>query len=115
MRWPSSARSSKRATRRVGSSVTSRAPLRGRANTMNDQHPSSGAPVLLVAGGTRGIGAAIVARARARGARVAYCGRSVPESGDVDGSMCGRNLLALRADIAREDDVDRVFEQTLAA
>jgi len=82
---------------------------------MNDQHPSSGAPVLLVAGGTRGIGAAIVARARARGARVAYCGRSVPESGDVDGSMCGRNLLALRADIAREDDVDRVFEQTLAA
>jgi 3-oxoacyl-[acyl-carrier protein] reductase len=83
---------------------------------MNEQRPSSGAPVLLVAGGTRGIGAAVVARARASGARVAYCGRSVPESGDVDASMSERrDLLALRADVAREDDVDRVFERTLAA
>ena len=64
--------------------------------------------VVVVTGGTRGIGRAIVLEALARSARLAYCGRTV--DGEVpDGAM------ALAADVAREADVEALFDRTVEA
>ncbi|MET0556488.1 MAG: SDR family oxidoreductase [Vicinamibacteria bacterium] len=60
---------------------------------------------VLVTGGSRGIGRAIVRGALARGARVAYCSR-----GDAaEEPAAGDRVLAVRADVSREEDVHGFF------
>jgi len=63
--------------------------------------------VVVVTGGTRGIGRAVVDAALARGARVAMCGRGAPEeAGD-------ERLLSVQADVASEPDVERLFDRVI--
>lgn len=76
--------------------------------------------VLLVTGGSRGIGRAIVLGAVLRGARVAFCARSLgPETEEVVATvrrLCGEDrVIAAPADVSREDDVDRLFDAVLSA
>ena len=71
------------------------------------------APVLLVTGGSRGIGAATATLAAQRGYRVVltYRENQAAAHAVVDAIVtAGGNALAVRADVAREDDVIRLFE-----
>jgi NAD(P)-dependent dehydrogenase (short-subunit alcohol dehydrogenase family) len=73
--------------------------------------------VVVVTGGSRGIGRAIVTGAVGRGAKVAFCARDlepaaevVAEAEAIGGPGCA---LAVRADVAVEADVEALFDQTL--
>lgn len=68
---------------------------------------------VLVTGGSRGIGRAVVRGALAQGARVAYCSRRPADDADVGGDAA--RLCAVRADVAREADVDAFFQEAAAA
>ena len=72
-------------------------------------------PVLLVAGGSRGIGAATAKLAAARGYDVAvnYLGNA-KAAGEVVNAVqaAGRRAVALQGDMAKEADIDRVFDET---
>jgi len=72
-------------------------------------------PVLLVAGGSRGIGAATAKLAAARGYDVAvnYLGNA-KAAGDVVNAVnaAGRRGIALQGDMAKEADIERVFDET---
>lgn len=75
-------------------------------------------PVLLIAGGSRGIGAAIARLAGARGYDVAVNYRSNAEAaGRVveDVQAHGRRSIAVEADASREDDVERMFDAASAS
>jgi NAD(P)-dependent dehydrogenase (short-subunit alcohol dehydrogenase family) len=70
--------------------------------------PHANGPVMLVTGGSRGIGAAIVRAAAAAGYEVALTyadDRAAAEqvAGEVNGT--GRRSLIVKADVAREEDV----------
>jgi 3-oxoacyl-[acyl-carrier protein] reductase len=75
--------------------------------------------VVVVTGGSRGIGRAIVLGAAARGARVVFCAREIGEAAlavqaeaeQLGGAGCA---LAVRADIACEADVEALFDVALA-
>lgn len=67
---------------------------------------------VLVTGGSRGIGAATVRDALERGASVAYCSRE-PAVGHETGAA-GVRLLAERADVSREEEVEAFFDKALA-
>ena len=70
----------------------------------------------LVTGGSSGIGAAIARALGADGARVAvnYSARAdAAERVAADIRAAGGEALTLRADVAREDDVDRMFDALL--
>ena len=70
--------------------------------------------VVIVTGGTRGIGRQIVRGALARGAQVAFCGRSIAE--DAVGLPAGQDqALAVRADVSCEGDVDAMFDAAIGA
>lgn len=76
--------------------------------------------VVMVTGGSKGIGKGIVLAAAARGARVAFCARSMGDAAyetlDAAEKLAGTgNVIAVRADVSREDDVDAFFERTLRA
>lgn len=64
---------------------------------------------VLVTGGSRGIGRAVVDGALARGARVAYCSRHGADTG-----RAGRGR-AFRADVGREEDVEAFFADAAGA
>ena len=70
--------------------------------------------VVVVTGGSRGLGLEIAGLLVGQGARVVICGRKKQGLDDavkaIDG---GDNLLAVPAHIAKEADVDRLFDQTL--
>lgn len=76
--------------------------------------------VLVVTGGSRGIGKAIVLEAAARGARVAFCARNL---GDAAGQVLKEaerfsgqgNVVAVRSDVSCEEDVETFFERALDA
>lgn len=74
---------------------------------------------LLVTGGSRGIGRAVVEAALARGADVAYCSRDGAHdpalAAEASRRSPGRRLAAFRADVAREADVEAFFDGALAA
>jgi 3-oxoacyl-[acyl-carrier protein] reductase len=74
---------------------------------------------VLVTGGSRGIGRAVVLGALARGADVAYCSRDGAQDralADEAAARCpGRRLVALRADVGREADVEAFFDGALSA
>ena len=83
--------------------------------------PSSAAPVMLVTGGSRGIGAATVALAVQQGWRVALCYRQDGSTAaafeqQIKQQACLQDgqILCLQADIADEAQVQHLFERTLA-
>jgi 2-deoxy-D-gluconate 3-dehydrogenase len=70
--------------------------------------------VAMVTGGSRGIGLDMAKTLLAQGAKVAICGRKQEgldaAAAELDG---GDRLLAIAAHIAKADDVDRLFEETM--
>jgi NAD(P)-dependent dehydrogenase (short-subunit alcohol dehydrogenase family) len=70
--------------------------------------------VVVVTGGSRGIGLDMAKTLLAQGARVAICGRKQEgldaAADELDG---GDRVLALAAHVAKADDVDRLFEQAV--
>ena len=74
---------------------------------------SKSAPILLVTGASRGIGAAIARLAAKRGFDVAVNYLKDRASADAvvaDLKAAGRRAVAVQADMAREDDIARMFE-----
>jgi NAD(P)-dependent dehydrogenase (short-subunit alcohol dehydrogenase family) len=70
-------------------------------------------PILLVTGGSRGIGAATVRLAAARGYAVCFSYHSNRAAADAvlgDIERAGGEAIAVQADVAREADVLRLFE-----
>ncbi len=74
-----------------------------------------GGKVVVVTGASRGIGLEIARLLVEQDARVVICGRK-PEglAAATDELKAGDNLLAVSAHIAKEDDVNTLFDQTLA-
>lgn|SRR5690606_12662308 len=75
-------------------------------------------PVLLIAGGSRGIGAATARLAGSRGYDVAVNYKSnAGAAQDVVSAVqrAGRKAVALAGDMAREDDIERVFDEAARA
>ena len=70
--------------------------------------------VVVVTGGSRGIGLGLAKQLLAQGARVAICGRKQEgldaATAELDG---GDRLLAIPAHIAKEGDVTRLFDQVV--
>lgn len=75
-------------------------------------------PVLLIAGGSRGIGAATARMAAQRGYDVAVNYKSNGKAADsvvADVKKAGRRAVALQGDMSVEADIERVFEETAGA
>src|SRR4051812_39980106 len=75
-------------------------------------------PVLLVTGGSRGIGAAVAQLAARRGYDVAVNFRSEREAAERVVASCheaGANAIACQGDMAIEADVLRVFEEATSS
>ena len=75
-------------------------------------------PVLLVTGGSRGIGAAICVMAAQRGYDVAVNYQSAAKAAAEVVAACeaaGAKAVALQGDMATQDDIARVFAQAQAA
>ncbi|MDX9821123.1 MAG: SDR family oxidoreductase [Syntrophales bacterium] len=72
--------------------------------------------VAVVTGGSRGIGRELAGELLAQGARVAICGRK-QEGLDAAASSLGGGdrLIAVATHVAREADVDHLFDQTVKA
>ena len=70
--------------------------------------------VVLVTGGSDGLGAAAVVRLAAEGARVAFCGRSA-EKLERTRALGGPRTLAVRADVTQPADCERFVAEALAA
>ena len=67
--------------------------------------------IVLVTGGSRGIGKAIAAQLLDAGASVAICGRSETSVNQTIEELKGRGPIAgIAADVAEPDDVTRLFE-----
>ena len=76
--------------------------------------------VVVVTGGSRGIGRDIVLGAVARGAQAAFCAREIGRDAQAvkkEAERHGRagQVIAIRADISQEDDVEALFDATLSA
>jgi len=75
-------------------------------------------PVLLIAGGSRGIGAATARMAAQRGYDVAVNYKSNGKAADsvvADVKKAGRRAVALQGDMSVEADIERVFDETASA
>jgi len=75
-------------------------------------------PVLLIAGGSRGIGAATARMAAQRGYDVAVNYKSNAKAAASvveDVEKAGRRSLALQGDMSQEADIERVFDETTKA
>ena len=78
-----------------------------------------GGKVMVVTGGSRGIGREIVLGAVARGAQVAFCARRIGRDAQVvkeEAERHGRaaQVICVRADISQEDDVEAFFDAALS-
>ena len=76
--------------------------------------------VVVVTGGSRGIGRAIVLGAAERGACVVFCCRKIEAAAravEVEGQRIAGagQVLAVEADVTKEADVDRLFDRALEA
>ncbi|WP_112664336.1 glucose 1-dehydrogenase [Microvirga flavescens] len=75
-------------------------------------------PVVLITGGSRGIGAAVAQLAAARGYDVAINFKSDRAAAEEVLAACriaGANVVACQGDMAREEDVARLFDEAVAA
>ena len=71
--------------------------------------------VFLVTGGSRGIGLEIARMMLAQGAKVAICGRKQEGLDAAAAELAGGdNLMAASAHIAKEEDVDRMFDEVIS-
>jgi NAD(P)-dependent dehydrogenase (short-subunit alcohol dehydrogenase family) len=70
--------------------------------------------VVLVTGGSDGLGAAAVRRLAQEGARVAFCGRSA-EKLERTRAASGGQTLAVQADVTRPEDCERFVAEALEA
>ncbi len=76
--------------------------------------------VVVVTGGSKGIGKGLVLAAAARGARVAFCARTIGDAAletlEEAQTLTGReNAIAVQADVSKEEDVNAFFDRTLEA
>ncbi len=69
--------------------------------------------VVLVTGGSSGIGRAMARAADAAGARVALAGRSASRLNEVASSL-GNEALPLAADLTKPEEIRRVVQETIA-
>jgi len=71
--------------------------------------------VVLVTGGSSGLGRVIAETFAAAGAKVAIAGLEADAVAQVAEEMQrgGRDVLGVHADVTRQEDVDRLFQQTL--
>jgi len=67
--------------------------------------------VVVVTGGSRGIGLAIAQRLVEEKARVAICGRKQENLDAATAAIGGGELIAIAAHIAREEDVNALFDK----
>lgn len=72
--------------------------------------------VIMVSGGSRGLGRALARRYAEEGAAVSLCARSEDDLGEVADHIraAGGRCLAIPADVSSADDVERWFEATSA-
>jgi NAD(P)-dependent dehydrogenase (short-subunit alcohol dehydrogenase family) len=73
--------------------------------------------VAVVTGGSSGIGLATARLFAAEGAAVVICGREAQRLERARALLAapGARVLGVRCDVSREDDVDRLFDETLRA
>ena len=76
--------------------------------------------VVLVTGGSRGIGREIVIGAAARGARVVFCARTIGQQAQQVKTQAqslnpDAQVIAMQGDVTQESDVARLFDTTLQA
>lgn len=69
--------------------------------------------VVAITGGTDGIGKALVGEFLARGAKVATCSRTSEKLAQLKMDLSGKPLLALIADVSKEEDCKYFIEKTL--
>jgi NAD(P)-dependent dehydrogenase (short-subunit alcohol dehydrogenase family) len=67
--------------------------------------------VAVVTGGSRGIGLEIARELIAQGAKVVICGRKKESLDAACASLASKNVLAIQAHIAKEDEVENLFRQ----
>lgn len=70
--------------------------------------------VVIVTGGTRGIGLAIAQAVLAEGARVLITGRSADSVNEALATLASSNADGMAADVASETDTQAVFEKAMA-
>jgi 3-oxoacyl-[acyl-carrier protein] reductase len=74
--------------------------------------------VIVVTGGSRGIGRATVLKAIEQGARVVFCSRTMGEEArevQAEAEKRGSHAVAVCADVLREADVDTLFDAAIEA
>ncbi len=69
--------------------------------------------VFVVTGGSRGIGLAIASELAVQGARVVICGRKRDSLDAAVAAIGGEGVTAVPAHIAREEDVERLFDTVM--
>jgi short-subunit dehydrogenase len=69
--------------------------------------------VILVTGGTDGIGRALVNELMQQGAKVVACGRNYDKLYQLQTIYAGKPLLALSADVSNESDCKQLVQQTI--
>lgn len=75
-------------------------------------------PIVLITGGSRGIGACVARLAASRGYDVAITYKSEREAAEkvlADCRTCGASAVALQGDVSIEEDVLRLFDEAEAA
>ncbi|MEM9746237.1 MAG: SDR family NAD(P)-dependent oxidoreductase, partial [Actinomycetota bacterium] len=79
---------------------------------------SAARPIVMITGGSRGIGAATAVMAAGRGHDVAITFVHASESADRVVDACaavGATAVAVRADVANEGDIVAAFDETVSA
>src|SRR4029453_9576705 len=71
--------------------------------------------VVVVTGGTDGIGKALVNALMRQGAKVVTCGRDHDKLYQLQKIYAGKFLLAISADVSIESDCKKLIDQTVAA
>jgi len=70
--------------------------------------------VVVITGGTSGIGKALAVAALRSGAKVAVCGRKADTLEALEKELATDNLYTYTADVSREDDCKRFIDQVIA-
>ncbi len=71
--------------------------------------------IVVITGGTDGIGKALVEQFMAEQALVATCGRSEEKLALLKSELPGKNLLAVQCDVSREQDCKAFIEQVISS
>jgi short-subunit dehydrogenase len=69
--------------------------------------------IIVITGGTDGIGKALVAGFLNRGATVATCSRTIEKLSDLKNEFAGKPLFTMVADVSKEDDCKNFIEKTI--